>query len=566
MNVEISVNSPDERRTSMMTNFARFRSFFVGLFFLLLLYPSVSAADSGNPAQAKNVIVLIADGCGSEQYTLARWFKSAPLSLDAILVGAVKTYSADSVVTDSAPAATAYATGFRSNDGFISMGPNEHTLSVVPVPPEAMRYRPLATVLEGAKLKGLATGIVVTSRVSHATPAAYIAHVSFRNMERDIMEQAVHQNIDVVFGGGKGLITSDRSEGKDLLTVLKARGYALVETREDLKTLGPGKVFGLFANSHMAPEIDRRAAAPGQPTLEEMTAKAIGQLSRNKKGFFLMVEGSQIDWADHANDPAHLLGDLLQFDRAVAVALEFAKKDGHTLVIALSDHNTGGMSIGNVSTNAGYSQMKLEKLLEPLRKMKTSAIALSLKLGKDRTPEKVKAVVKDYWGMDITDEDAGAILAGFGGKSKTGEMADHFNFGRVLCPKYTYLGWTTSGHVGGDVPLYAYGPGSPKGLQDAPEIGKLCAAALGIDLDAVNRRLFVDAKKVFGKDAVHLEKSPAGTSVAIDYQGQKFELPVNRNIFKKSGQDTELEGIVVYSPETGKAYIPLQAVRLIKGE
>ena len=280
---------------------------------------------------AKNVIVLIADGCSSEQYTLARWFKGSPLSLDDIRVGAVKTYIADSVIADSAPTASAYATGYRTSDKFISVGPKSDVLATEPVPPKDLEYRPLATVLEGAKLKGKAVGIVATSRVTHATPAAYMAHAPTRYMEGDIMEQAVYQNIDVVLGGGKRyLLPKDaggaRTDGENLLDVLRKRGYRFVENRDDLMALTSGRVFGMFAKSHMEAEIDRPRFAPQQPTLAEMTQKAIELLSQDPDGFFLMVEASQVDWADHANDPGHLLSDLLMYDQAVRVALDFAEQ------------------------------------------------------------------------------------------------------------------------------------------------------------------------------------------------------------------------------------------------
>ena len=169
---------------------------------LVLSLAFCSAALAEN--KAKNVIVLIADGCSGEQYTFARWFKGEALSLDPIRVGAIKTHVADSVVADSAPAASAFATGVRTSDKFISVGPHAETISGVPRPDAELQYKPSATVLEGARLMGKATGIVATSRVTHATPAAYIAHVHDRDMEDDIMEQAVHQNIDVVFGGENG--------------------------------------------------------------------------------------------------------------------------------------------------------------------------------------------------------------------------------------------------------------------------------------------------------------------------------------------------------------------------
>ncbi|HYA02073.1 MAG TPA: alkaline phosphatase [Syntrophobacteria bacterium] len=412
---------------------------------LLLSSPALAAR-----APAKNLIVLIVDGCSSEEYTLARWFKRAPLALDGIRVGAVKTYIADSVIADSAPAASAFATGIRTSDDVISMGPKEITLSGVPRPEPELRYRPLATVLEGAKLLGKSTGIVATSRVSHATPAAYMAHVASRNREDDIMEQAVYQNVDVVFGGGKQHLLGKtdggkRADGENLLDVLKERQYQIVETRDEMVRCKAGRIFGMFAMSHMEAEIDRQDRAPQQPTLEEMTRKAIEILSKNPCGFFLMVEASQVDWACHANDPAHLLSDLLMYDRAVEVALDFARRDRRTLVLALSDHGTGGMTIGNRATGAAYSQMKLETLLEPLKRMRCSAPVLWQEVADDKTAERVQRVVKDGWGIEISTEDARRILA----VAERDKDSPENGFGEVICPAYTAVGWTTHGHVGG---------------------------------------------------------------------------------------------------------------------
>ncbi len=516
----------------------------------------------------KNMVLLVADGCGVEPYTLARWFKGGPLAVDAIRTGAVKTYVANSVIADSAPTASAYATGVRTSDKFISVGPQAKTLSVVPVPPEDLRYRPLATVLEGSRLLGKATGLVVTCRASHATPAAFAAHSPKRDQESDIMRQMVHQNVDVVLGGGMELLLptasgGKRADGEDLVEVLRGRGYRVVKTGEELAAVEQGRVFGMFAPGHMAPEIDRPSAAPGEPTLEAMTRKAIDILSKDPEGFFLMVEGSQVDWGCHANDPAHVIGDLLMFDRAVAAALEFAKKDGNTLVVALADHATGGLSIGNYRTSATYSQTSVEDLVGPLKKMKATAPFMAAKLGKDRSPERVKSVVKEYWGMDITDQDADAILA----VTKRDKGNPQNAFGEVLCPKYTALGWTTHGHTGGDVPLYGFGPGKPTGLVDGPQIGHCLAAALGLDFKKLNERLFVEPGLALPDAKVSVAGADTPRPVVhIELGGKTAELPVHTNLLKWEGRTVELEGVVVYAPDTKKVYVPLQAIRVIKGD
>jgi alkaline phosphatase len=522
----------------------------------------------------------------SEQYTLARWFKGAPLALDEILTGGVKTYIVDSVIADSAPAGTAFATGFRTSDNFVGIGPQPGALRSDLEPSEDLRYRPLATVLEGARLRGKATGIVATSRVTHATPAAYVAHVPSRKLEEDIMEQLVYQNVDVVLGGGKdyllprptqeGLSNSQqgkRRDGENLLTLLQTRGYAIVEDRAGLEAVASGRVFGTFAMGPMAAEIDRPQLAPQEPTLEEMTRKAIELLSPDPEGFFLMVEGSQIDWACHANDPAHLLSDLLMFDEAVQVALEFAKRDGRTLVLAFSDHNTGGMSIGNWGTNKSYSQMGIAELIGPLQRMKVSSPELWRRVCAPRDPkevtpaqidpQEVQKVVEACWGVSLTLNEARQLL------EMAGQDLDnpHNAFGAMICPKWTSLGFTTHGHTGGDVPLFAFGPDRPVGLFDGPEIGKLTARALGLDLDALNHRLYVDVERALTDARVKVEVGESGNLVARIAMGETIaELPINKNLLLVAGQSIELEGVVVYIPDTQKTYVPLQAVQLIAGQ
>lgn len=517
-------------------------------------------------APAKNVILMVVDGCGAEPYTLARWFKGEALAVDAIRTGAVKTYIADSVVADSAPAASAFATGVRTSNKFISVGPHGKTLSTLPLPPPEMQYRPLATLLEGAKLLGKATGVVATSRVSHATPAAFLAHSPQRDREEDIMEQAVHQNADVVLGGGLAHLApaaagGKRADGEDLLAVLRARAYQTPKTAEELAAVKAGRVFGLFAPSHMAAEIDRAESAPAEPSLEEMTRKAVEILSQAPKGFFLMVEGSQVDWASHANDPAHLLGDLLAFDRAVAAALDFARKDGNTLLVVLSDHATGGLSIGNYRTSGSYSQMSVEDLVGPLRGMKCSAPALWKKLGDGPAPDRVRQVVKEFWGLGITDQDAADVLA----CAARNKGNPHNAFGEVLCPRHTALGWTTHGHTGGDVPLYSFGPGKLTGLVDGPEIGLRLAAAMGLDLDRLTRRLFVEPGAALPGAKVSVdEKDRNNPVVRIELNGKTAELPVHKNLLRVAGRTVELEGVVAYAPDAKKVYVPLQAVRILE--
>ncbi len=532
--------------------------------------PKPPAVEPPATPSAKNVIVLIVDGCASEQYTLARWYTGEPLALDAIRVGTVKTHLSDSVIADSAPTASAYATGYRTGDQIISLGPRATTVSTAATPGPDFRLAPLATVLEGARLLGKATGLVSTSRVTHATPAAYAAHVPDRGRENDIMEQAVYQGIDVVLGGGRRhLLPSDdggrRNDGENLAEVLDRRGYQLPEDRDELMRITSGKVFGLFAESHMAADVDRAELAPGEPSLDDMARKAIELLDDDPEGFFLMVEASQVDWAGHANDPAHLIGDLLMYDRVVRRVLQFAERDGRTLVLALSDHNCGGMSIGNYATSKTYGNTELDPVLDPLRKMKLTAYGMWKKVGEEPTAEKVRRVVEEYWGMAIGDDEARRIVER---AAEYGQGSAHYAFGRVLCPEHTCIGWTTHGHTGGDVPLYAFGPGRPVGLLDGPDVGRVTAAALGLDLNNLNRRLFREATEALPDARVTIVEPTSGNHVVqVEHGGRTARLPANKNLLELDGQTTELEGVVVYVDEDDppRAYLPEQAIRLIAG-
>jgi alkaline phosphatase len=300
-----------------------------------------------------------------------------------------------------------------------------------------------------------------------------------------------------------------------------------------------------------------------------MTRKAIEILSNSPVGFFLMVEASQVDWACHANDPAHLISDLSMYDKAVQVALDFAEKDGKTLLVAVSDHNTGGMSIGNQATNDLYSRMKLgalgepvsaDTLLGPLGRMNLTAYGIWKKMGTEVTPARLMELVRTHWGMDITEEDAGQIIT----TGKRYPKIEHWGLGEVLSAKYTSIGWTTHGHTGGDVPLFAYGPGRPVGLVDAPDLGRRMAQAMGLDLGRLTERLFVEAAAAFPNGEVTIQKDGENLVASVTLQETTAELPVNKNILMTGGRSVELEGVVVYAPDTGKVYIPSQTVELLR--
>lgn len=527
-----------------------------------LLPGSEVSADSN---QVKNVIVLMMDGSNASQATVARWYKGAPLSLDEMYSGAVRTYGAESIITDSAPAATAFATGHKTSDKFIGIMPDKVTIPVVPQPTEAERMKPVASVLEGARLNGKAVGLVATSNIQHASPASYSAHWPDRNNYNEIAEQQVYENIDVVLSGGtKYLLPAEqagmRTDHENLVDVLKAKGYAFVQTQAELAAIKQGKVWGTFADADMAYEFDRRVLKPEQPSLADMTGKAIELLSKNQKGFFLFVEGSKVDWAAHANDPIGTVSDMLAFDDAVKRALDFAKKDGHTLVLAFADHANGGMTIGSRLTNNTYSKLPLENLTVPLKKATLTGEGIEKVLGDDHSAANITAKVAQYYGVDdLSEEEISSIQ-----KAKEGEM--NYALGPIIS-KRAALGWTTNGHTGEDVFLFSYGPNRPVGLIDNTDIAKLSAKALGFNLDDVDKKLFVEAAQAFAKlgAAVSIDKQdPANPVLVVTKGAQRAELPFSKNILRFNGKVYELPGLTVLAPLTGKAYVPEQAVALLQ--
>lgn len=514
--------------------------------------------------KAKNVIILLADGCGSPHTTVSRWYKGSPLVMEEIVAGALRTYSAESLITDSAPASTAYATGYKSNSKFIGVLPAKGGMPGAEFS-ENRKYEPVATVLEAAKLAGKSTGLIATSNIQHASPAGYSSHTHNRGDYNDIAEQQVNQNVDVVFGGGKQYLVPKsqggaRTDNENLIDVLKARGYGFVENREQLLASKDKKVWGMFAADAMAYEMDRPLLQPQEPSLAEMTQKAIEILSKNKKGFFLFVEGSKVDWASHANDPIGVISDVIAFDNAIKAALDFAKKDGNTLVLAFSDHGNGGMSLGNKGTEKNYDTLPYEALVEPLHKANLTGEGVEKVIGEDRSETHIREVMEKHFGIaNLTPDEIVAIQ-----KAKKGAM--NYAVGPMMS-KRSIIGWTTSGHTGEDLPLYAYGPNAPKGTVDNTEIAQITARALGIELGSTTKRLFVEAETALtGVGAkVMIDQTDKANPRLVAIKGNvRAELPFSTNLITIGKETKQLEGLTVFSAKTGKVYIPAQVVEMIK--
>lgn len=283
----------------------------------------------------KRVIVLIGDGMGVAQLYAGYTANKGQLNILGMpVVGFHFTYSANNYITDSAAGGTALASGVKTNNGAIGVDANGHKVP---------------SILHLSENKGVATGLVSTSAITHATPASYIAHVPSRGSYEDIALDFLQTDIDVFIGGGRKHF-EQRADGRNLSEELRKKGYNVSYSLSEVEANNHPRMAVLTADEHNGKADERGDMLP------KATKKALEVLKNNKNGFFLMVEGSQIDWGGHQNDLAYIVGEMLDFDKAVGKALEFAAADKHTLVIVTADHETGGMSL--VGGNIANSQVK----------------------------------------------------------------------------------------------------------------------------------------------------------------------------------------------------------------
>ena len=287
---------------------------------LFLLFPLLALA------APKNIIVMIPDGTGHASLTAARHAKGERLAIEEVIYGTIETRSADNSVTDSAAAATAMACGERTYNSAIGVN---------------LDRVPLRSISEWAQAMGKAVGIVTTDAITGATPSGFSAHVVSRSNAAEILEQQIATGFDLFLGGGASHLTPE------LKQFMATQGYTLTTTAAELHQ-AQGKIFGLFASGILTAKVALRKGEPTtDPTLLEMTDKALTTLSQNPNGFFLMVEGAQVDKGNHEHDLPWATYELLEFDDAVKMALTWAEAHPDTLVLIAPDHETGGLTILN---------------------------------------------------------------------------------------------------------------------------------------------------------------------------------------------------------------------------
>jgi alkaline phosphatase len=293
-----------------------------------------------------------------------------------------------------------------------------------------------------------------------------------------------------------------------------------------------------------------------QPSLAEMTEAAIEILDKNEHGFFLMVEGSQVDWAGHNNDPVYMVTDFIAFDDAVKVAVDFAKEDGETLVIAFPDHNTGGMKIGQYEALPAYTETTVEDLVEPLLGMRVSANSLVAEMAGDHSDGNMSAVIGEFWGIEATAEDIAEIndLAPSVGLS--------YALARVISKNHTVVGWTTHGHNGEDVPVWTYPPSESIGVIDNTSLPALGQAG---DLDALTEALYVDVDDRFPNQWSIDKTDPANPVLVVRDQ---VRMPISKDYAIYDGTQFDLGSLVVDAPLFGeqehRVFVPETAIDLVR--
>ena len=280
---------------------------------------------------------MIGDGMGVSQISAGLYSNNNQLNLERFpVIGLHKSYSGDNLITDSAAGATAFSAGVKTYNGAI--GVDLDTLPVV-------------TILEMAEAAGMPTGLVATSSIVHATPAAFYAHARYRKNYEEIAADLLQTDIDLFIGGGARFFERREGDTRNLSDELRSSGGAVASFVDtDLKDLTVDRAKRL---AYYTADSEPVPYSQGRDYLVSASTLAVNYLhdrDTTDRGFFLMIEGSQIDWGGHSNDSEYIIGEMLEFDRAIGEVLNFAQRNGETLVIVTADHETGGYAINNGSS------------------------------------------------------------------------------------------------------------------------------------------------------------------------------------------------------------------------
>ncbi|MDN3693098.1 alkaline phosphatase [Chryseobacterium tructae] len=419
------------------------------------LWSSKRTTESSGIGKAKNIIFMISDGMSLGTLSMADLYSRNILGKDShwlslyhhkkVSRALMDTASASSIVTDSAAASSAFGGGIRVQNGVLNKGANGEN------------HFP---IWQQYKKAGKKTGCVTTVTVTHATPAGFCVNSSKRNAEPQIAEMYAELEIDVLMGGGDEFFNPlKREDQKDLYSTYRKKNYQVLKDRADLKNIKKGdKILGIFNTGALPYSIDRTHLSEfrNTPTLAEMATAAINQMKDHTEGFVLQVEGGKVDWAAHANDIAALIHDQLAFDEAVKAVMDFAEKDGNTLVIITTDH-------GNANPGTIYGKDATKNFNSISSYQYTNEYILN-KIHKDHSIKDIKDWIYEANMLVLNDDEAKHLQSFYSGLEKEEGL---YNYKKLPFKLYSEIqksrnsvGWISMDHSGDYVEVAAYGPGS----------------------------------------------------------------------------------------------------------
>ena len=520
----------------------------------------VSCTRQENVKPTKNVILMVPDGVSTSVLSLVRWYNqqkspqnvTATLATDPYLCGMVRQSCSDSPVPASPAAMTSFMTGYKVQGSNMSVYPSKNEgQDLVNVNADST-WQPLATVMEAAKILGhKSTGLVVTVTATHATPGATTAHTVSRSEHHDIIRQMASNRVDVIFGGGVDYMDDD------VKSILEDNGITYIEKDVPaFRAVEKAPVWSLFAGEDMAFDLDRDTLA--EPSLCEMTEKALSLLSKDKNGFFLMVEGSKVDYAAHSNDPMGIISEYDAFDKAVAVAMDFAKKDGNTTVIVVPDHGNSGMTVGN-NDYKNYYKKGLDTAMAMLPQYKCTGEGLT-GLIQAQGVDSIRPIFKEYTGIDLTPAEEKAVRESMANIEKDYmEVALSRNLKSVVTKilnAHVHFGYASGCHTSEDVFLAVYNPNGqvPMGWIDGTDLASYMYGLLGVkgSLDELTSQIFVKSDVLLAGHETAVEGDKNAPVLVID---GKVRVPANRSYIEVDGQKKELASVSVYVPKNKNFYI-----------
>ena len=531
---------------------------FISLLAIAMIPVSCTRQEKVKPT--KNVILMVPDGVSTSVLSLVRWYNqqkspqnvTATLATDPYLCGMVRQSCSDSPIPASPAAMTSFMTGYKVQGSNMSVYPSKNEgQDLVNVNADST-WQPLATVMEAAKILGhKSTGLVVTVTATHATPGATTAHTVSRSEHHDIIRQMASNRVDVIFGGGVDYMDDD------VKSILEDNGITYIEKDvPSFRAVEKAPVWSLFAGEDMAFDLDRDTLA--EPSLCEMTEKALSLLSKDKNGFFLMVEGSKVDYAAHSNDPMGIISEYDAFDKAVAVAMDFAKKDGNTTVIVVPDHGNSGMTVGN-NDYKNYYKKGLDTAMAMLPQYKCTGEGLT-GLIQAQGVDRICPIFKEYTGIDLTPAEEKAVRESMANIEKDYmEVALSRNLKSVVTKilnAHVHFGYASGCHTSEDVFLAVYNPNGqvPMGWIDGTDLAGYMYGLLGVkgSLDELTSQIFVKSDVLLAGHETAVEGDKKAPVLVID---GKVRVPANRSYIEVDGQKKELASVSVYVPKNKNFYI-----------